>query len=138
MEKKDFRGLGRNAQEALRARAVYLVVTVGKTQMEAAQAVGASRQTVNGWLKRHAKAGEPAWSWCTCKTEHAITPTPICYAIARVRRTESGRPAASIWFNATTPMAASVCWAAKPRARNRGPISALYRPIVVSTTERLP
>ncbi len=60
MEKKDFRGLGRDAQEALRARAVYLVVTVGKTQMEAAQAVGASRQTVNGWLKRHAKAGEPA------------------------------------------------------------------------------
>ena len=58
MEKKDFRGLGRD--EALRARAVYLVVTVGKTQMEAAQAVGASRQTVNGWLKRHAKAGEPA------------------------------------------------------------------------------
>jgi transposase len=60
MEKKDFRGLGRDAQEALRARAVYLVVTVGKSQMEAAQAVGASRQTVNGWLKRHAKAGEPA------------------------------------------------------------------------------
>ena len=29
-------------------------------------------------------------------------------------------------------MAASVCWAAKPRARSRGPISALYRPTVVS------
>ena len=90
---------------------------------------------VTPWVTRD-DGGEGRW--CTCKTEHAMTPTPICYAIARVRRTESGRPAASIWFNATTPMAASVCWAAKPRARNRGPISALYRPIVVSTSERLP
>lgn len=40
------------------ARAVFLVLTVGKTQAEAAQAVGTSRQTVNQWLKRHAKAGE--------------------------------------------------------------------------------
>jgi transposase len=31
---------------------------VGKTQAEAAQAVGTSRQTVNQWLKRHAKTGE--------------------------------------------------------------------------------
>jgi transposase len=60
MEKKDFRGLGRDAQEALRARAVYLVLTLSKSQTEAAEAVGASRQTVNGWLKRHATAGEPA------------------------------------------------------------------------------
>ena len=63
--------------------------------------------------------------WCTCRTEHAMTPAPICYAMTRVRRTESGRPAASIWFRTATPMAASVCCAAKPRARNRGPISAL-------------
>ena len=63
--------------------------------------------------------------WCTCGTELAMTPTPICYAMTRVRRTESGRPAASIWFRTATPMAASVCCAAKPRARNRGPISAL-------------
>jgi resolvase-like protein len=76
--------------------------------------------------------------WCTCRTEHAMTPTPICYAMTHMRRTESGRPAASSWFRTTTPMAASVCCAAKPRARNRGPISALYRPIVVSTRERLP
>ena len=58
MEKRDFRGLGRDAQEALRARAVYLVLTLGKTQTEAAEAVGALRQAVNRWLKRHAKAGE--------------------------------------------------------------------------------
>jgi choline dehydrogenase-like flavoprotein len=63
--------------------------------------------------------------WCTCRTEPAMTPTPIRYAMTRVRRTESGRPAASIWFSTATPMAASVRCAAKPRARNRGPISAL-------------
>lgn len=60
MEKQDFRSIGRDAQEALRARAVYLVETQGKTQAEAGEAVGASRQTVNLWLKRHAKAGEAA------------------------------------------------------------------------------
>ena len=65
------------------------------------------------------------WRWCTCRTEHAMTPTPICYAMTRGRRTEFGRPAASIWFSTTTPTAASVCCAAKPRARNRGPMSAL-------------
>ena len=60
MEKKDFRGLGREPQEALRVRAVYLVRTLGKTQAEAAEAVGVHRQTVNQWLKRHAMAGEAA------------------------------------------------------------------------------
>jgi transposase len=39
---------------------VYLVRIAGKTQAEAGEAVGVSRQTVNQWLKRHAKAGEPA------------------------------------------------------------------------------
>ena len=63
--------------------------------------------------------------WCTSGTEHAMTPDPICYAMTRMRRTESGCPAASIWFSTATPMAASVCCAAKPRARNRGPISIL-------------
>lgn len=60
MEKQDFRSLGRDAQEALRARAVYLVHVLGKTQAEAGEAVGASRQTVNQWLKRHARAGDDA------------------------------------------------------------------------------
>jgi hypothetical protein len=41
------------------------------------------------------------------------------------RQTASGRPAANIRFSTATPMAASVCWAAKPRARNRGPIRGL-------------
>jgi hypothetical protein len=35
-------------------------------------------------------------------------------------------------------MAASVCCAVKPRARSRGPISALLRPIVVSTVSEAP
>ncbi len=50
---------------------------------------------------------------------------PSCYAMTGWRRTESGRPVASIRFSTATPMAASVCWAAKPRARSRGPISNL-------------
>ena len=58
MRQRDFRGIGRDTQEALRARAVFLVSTVGKSQAEAAQAVGVSRQVVNRWMKRHAKSGE--------------------------------------------------------------------------------
>jgi transposase len=58
MRQKDFRGIGRDTQEALRGRAVFLVLTVRKSQAEAAEAVGVSRQTVNQWLKRHAKTGE--------------------------------------------------------------------------------
>jgi hypothetical protein len=46
--------------------------------------------------------------WCTCRTEHAITRSPIFYAMRRMRRAEFGRAAASIWFSTTTPMAASV------------------------------
>src|SRR5450631_2002479 len=58
MRQKDFRGIGRDTQEALRSRAVFPVLTVRKSQAEAAEAVGVSRQTVNQWLKRHAKTGE--------------------------------------------------------------------------------
>jgi len=50
---------------------------------------------------------------------------PSCYAMTGWRRTESGRPVANIRFSTATPTAASVRWAAKPRARRRGPISAL-------------
>jgi transposase len=60
MEPADFRSLGREAQEALRVRAVYLVRTAGKSQSAAAEAVGASRQTVNIWLRRYARRGEEA------------------------------------------------------------------------------
>ena len=60
MEKKDFRGLGRDTQEAMRVQAVYLVLQLHKTQAEAAEAVGVSRQTVNQWLRNHASDGEKA------------------------------------------------------------------------------
>src|SRR6516165_8371947 len=57
MERKDFRSIGRDAQEALRERAVYLIVREGKTQAEAASLIGVHRQVVNRWLKRHNEAG---------------------------------------------------------------------------------
>jgi len=58
MPSDDFRGLGRAAQEALRARAVHLVLELGYSQTAAAHAIGASRQIVNQWVRRHAEAGD--------------------------------------------------------------------------------
>ena len=58
MDQQDFRGLGRAAQEALRIRAVHLVVAAGKSQGEAAEAVGVSRQVVNRWVQRYAACGD--------------------------------------------------------------------------------
>jgi transposase len=60
MDKKDFRSLGRATQEALRVRAIYLVLSLHKTQAEAAEAIGVSRQTVNQWLSNYACEGEEA------------------------------------------------------------------------------
>src|SRR5829696_4347272 len=58
MEARDFRGLGREAQEALRRRALFLVEQEGMTQGQAALAVGVHRQTVNVWLGRYRQRGE--------------------------------------------------------------------------------
>ena len=44
MDARDFRGLGRPAQEELRRRALFLVEHEGMTQAEAARAVGAHRR----------------------------------------------------------------------------------------------
>jgi len=63
--------------------------------------------------------------WCTRWMEGEMTPAPVRYATTRWQRTDFGRPVSSIRFRTVTPMAASACWAAKPRARSRGPISAL-------------
>ena len=63
--------------------------------------------------------------WCTCRKAGDLAPVLSRYAMTRRRRTDFGRPAASIRLRTATPMAASVCCAAKPRARSRGPISAL-------------
>jgi transposase len=58
MEARDFRGLGRAAQEALRRRALLLVEREGMTQGQAAVAVGVHRQTVNIRLRRYRERGE--------------------------------------------------------------------------------
>jgi transposase len=58
MDARDFRGLGRPAQEALRRRALFLIEREGMTQGQAALAVGVHRQTVNVWQKRYRERGE--------------------------------------------------------------------------------
>src|SRR5919199_6649875 len=58
MDARDFRGIGRPAQEELRRRAPFLIEHEGMTQAEAARAVGAHRQTVNIWHKRYRERGE--------------------------------------------------------------------------------
>src|SRR4051794_39296599 len=58
MDARDFRGLGRPAQAALRRRALFLIEREGMTQGQAALAVGVHRQTVNVWQKRYRERGE--------------------------------------------------------------------------------
>jgi transposase len=58
MDARDFRGIGRPAQEELRRRALFLIEHEGMTQAQAALAVGVHRQTVNVWLKRYRERGE--------------------------------------------------------------------------------
>jgi transposase len=58
MDARDFRGIGRPAQEELRRRALFLVEREGMTQGQAAPAVGVHRQTVNVWLRRYRGRGE--------------------------------------------------------------------------------
>jgi hypothetical protein len=47
--------------------------------------------------------------WCTSGAEFEMTPNPCRYVMTLIRRTESGRPAASIQLSTATPMAAYVC-----------------------------
>jgi transposase len=58
MDARDFRGIGRPAQEELRRRALFLVEHEGVTQAQAALAVGVHRQTVNVWQRRYRERGE--------------------------------------------------------------------------------
>jgi transposase len=59
MEARDFRGIGRAAQEELRRRALFLIERQGLSQGRAARlVVGVHRQTVNTWVKRHRERGE--------------------------------------------------------------------------------
>ena len=58
MQARDFRSIGRPAQEELRRRALVLIEQQGLSQGQAAQVVGVHRQTVNTWLKRYREQGE--------------------------------------------------------------------------------
>jgi transposase len=58
METRDFRSIGRAAQEELRRRALVLIEQSGMSQAEAAKMIGVQRQTVNIWLKRYREQGE--------------------------------------------------------------------------------
>jgi transposase len=58
MQARDFRSIGRAAQEELRRRALFLIDQEGLSQRQAAQMVGVHRQTVNTWLKRYRQQGE--------------------------------------------------------------------------------
>src|SRR5690242_18709823 len=58
MEARDFRSIGRAAQEELRRRALFLIERQGLSQGRAAQLVGVHRQTVNTWVRRHRERGE--------------------------------------------------------------------------------
>ena len=54
----DARKLDQGTQEALRKRAVLLVINGGKTLPEAAIAVGVARGTVSRWVTSYRKVGE--------------------------------------------------------------------------------
>jgi transposase len=58
MEGRDFRSIGRPAQEELRRRALVLILQQGLSQAQAAEIVGVQRQTVNVWLQRYRAQGE--------------------------------------------------------------------------------
>ena len=58
MEARDFRSIGRSAQEELRRRALFLIEQQGLSQAQAAEVVGVQRQTVNIWLQRYRAQGE--------------------------------------------------------------------------------
>src|SRR3954447_11621268 len=58
MDARDFRGIGRPAQEELRRRALFLIEHEGMSQAQAARAVGVQRQTVNVWGRRYRERGE--------------------------------------------------------------------------------
>ena len=57
MDARDFRSIGRPAQEELRRRALALILQQGMSQAEAALVVGVQRQTVNIWLQRYRAQG---------------------------------------------------------------------------------
>ncbi len=68
MEARDFRSIGRAAQEALRRRALFLIEEQGLSQAQAAEVVGVQRQTVNIWLSAIAsRARRACWTGGGCR-----------------------------------------------------------------------
>jgi transposase len=58
VQARDFRSIGRAAQEELRRRALVLIERQGLSQGQAARMVGVHRQTVDAWLRRYREQGE--------------------------------------------------------------------------------
>ena len=57
MQARDFRSIGRGAQEELRRRALFVIEQQGLSQGQAARMVGVHRQTVSIWLKHYCQQG---------------------------------------------------------------------------------
>jgi transposase len=62
MELTDARKLSQDAQEALRLRAIKIVLEDGKTRTEVAELLGVSRYAVNCWVAKYQKGGKKAVS----------------------------------------------------------------------------
>jgi len=60
MKLEDARRLSQDAQEALRFRAIHLVVNGGKSRAEVGRLLGVSRAAVSGWVSKYKKAGSAA------------------------------------------------------------------------------
>lgn len=60
MKLSDARTLSQDAQEALRFRAIHLVVNEGKSRAEAGRLLGVSRVAVSGWVSKYEKTGPDA------------------------------------------------------------------------------
>jgi hypothetical protein len=103
------RGLGRYilAVPMRKVKEIELeVLTRGRTQ-PAAPARGGSFE--GGLYAADIRRYGRYRHWCTCRRRARLPQTPSYYAMTGGRRTESGRPVASIRFSTATPMAASVC-----------------------------
>lgn len=62
MELTDARKLTQEAQEALRLRAIKMVLENGKTRTAVAELLGVSRYAVNCWVAKYQQGGKPAVS----------------------------------------------------------------------------
>jgi transposase len=101
MEARDFRSLGRPAQEALRRRALFLIEREGLSQAQAAQAVGVHRQTVNIWLKRYREQGE----------DGVLDGRRVSPRLGKGLLTEDEARQARDWITGTTPDQQGLPWA---------------------------